>query len=68
MTKKTKSEEIRAKFGFLFSTPEGKEVLEMILKKAAYGKCVFSSDRDANSFQQGVQSLAIWIKELTEQK
>lgn len=59
---------LKENFKNVFLTPEGKNVLNAIKKKGAYGKSVFNPDASTNSYNQGLQSLAIWITEQVEKE
>ena len=53
----------------VFAGPEGALVLQDILKQTRHNEDVFNADQAINSYQQGKQSVGLYIvKKLTKQK
>lgn len=65
---KQSAQMIRDNFKLVFSSPEGKKVLEHIQKKGRYKENVFTSDSAQNAFEQGKQYLAIFITKMVEKE
>lgn len=63
-----KAKILRDTYKLVFSSPEGKKVLEHIQKKGRYKESVFTQDPVNNAFEQGKQSLAIFITKMTEKE
>ena len=68
--KKNKEKTGLVHFPVFFTTPEGLQILKEIDKHCDFGNDVFNMQNErANAYNQGRQSVAIWIrKTIKEQK
>lgn len=53
--------ETSQKFKNVFSTAEGQEVLEIILKRSGVCKSTFNADSNISAYQQGAADIGLYI-------